>query len=67
MNPGRLAGFVYPVKKNRVLRGRRQGEGAVLVANLLEATGGDEGVDGVPAAVGGLPAAVRAVDRMLST
>jgi len=47
--------------RDLVLRRRRRGR-AVLVADLLEATGGDEGVDGVPAAMGGLSAAVRAVE-----
>ena len=48
--------------RDLVLRRRRRGQRAVLLADRLEAAGGDETVDGVPAAMGGLPAAVRAVE-----
>jgi hypothetical protein len=43
-------------------RCRRRAHGTVPLADRFEAFGADEFVDAVPAAVGGLPAAVRAVE-----
>ena len=48
--------------RDLVLRGRRRRQHAVLLADRLEATGGEETAGSVPAAVGGLSAAVRAVE-----